>query len=67
LHQIITAACDRDMYSGWGGVVYTLDSNGVTTEFLKTKQTWMIHTKTLHKLNNEYPDHFWIKKYFYLF
>jgi hypothetical protein len=41
------------MYSGWGGVVYTLDSNGVTTEFLKTKQTWMIESKYVlfHYLN----------------
>lgn len=39
LHQIITSACDRDMYSGWGGVVYIIDSKGVVTEFLKTKQT----------------------------
>lgn len=40
LHQIITSACDRDMLSGWGGIVYIVDKDGVHTEFLKTKQSW---------------------------
>lgn len=39
LHQIITAACDRDMYSGWGAVVYMVTKDGVSTTFHKTKQT----------------------------
>ncbi len=39
LHQILTAACDRNMYSGWGAIVYILNKDGVSTEFFKTKQT----------------------------
>lgn len=39
LHQIITSACDRDMYSGWGAVVYLVTKDGVSTTFHKTKQT----------------------------
>lgn len=39
LHQIITAACDRDMYSGWGAVVYIVSKKGVSTTFHKSKQT----------------------------
>ena len=37
LHQIITAASDRDMYSGWGAVVYIVDKEGIHTTFHKTK------------------------------
>ena len=33
LHQIITAASDRDMYSGWGAVVYIVDKDGIHTTF----------------------------------
>ena len=40
LHQIITAASDRDMYSGWGAVVYLVTKDGISTTFHKTKQTW---------------------------
>ena len=39
LLQIITAACDRDMLSGWGTVVYIVDKNGVSTQFYQTKQS----------------------------
>jgi len=39
LHQLITSACDRDMYSGWGGIVYMITANGIETTFLKTKET----------------------------
>ena len=39
LHQIITAACDRDMRSGWGAIVYIVNKNGVTIDFIKTKQS----------------------------
>jgi 20S proteasome subunit beta 3 len=39
LHQIITSACDRDMRSGWGGIVYIVNKDGIKTEFLKTKQS----------------------------
>ncbi len=39
LHQIITSACDRDMYSGWGAVVYIVTKDGITTEFHKSKQS----------------------------
>lgn len=40
LHQIITSACDRDMRSGWGAIVYIVNKDGIKTEFLKTKQSW---------------------------
>jgi 20S proteasome subunit beta 3 len=39
LHQILTSACDRDMYSGWGGIVYLITKEGIKTTFLKTKET----------------------------
>ena len=39
LHQILTSACDRDMLSGWGGIVYIVSKDGITTEYLKTKQS----------------------------
>ena len=39
LHQILTSACDRDMLSGWGGIVYIVNKNGISTEFIKTKQS----------------------------
>ena len=39
LHQIITAASDRDMYSGWGAVVYIVSKDGVSTTFHQTKQS----------------------------
>jgi 20S proteasome subunit beta 3 len=39
LYQIITAACDRDMYSGWGTVVYIVSKDGITTNFYNTKQS----------------------------
>jgi 20S proteasome subunit beta 3 len=39
LHQIITAACDRDMLSGWGAVVYIVTKDGITTTFHQTKQS----------------------------
>ena len=39
LHQIITAASDRDMYSGWGAVVYLVTKDGIKTTFHKSKQT----------------------------
>jgi len=39
LHQIITAACDRDMYSGWGAVVYIVSKEGISTKFFQTKQS----------------------------
>ena len=39
LHQILTSACDRDMLSGWGAIVYIVNKNGITTEFIKTKQS----------------------------
>lgn len=37
LHQILTSACDRDMYSGWGGIIYMMTQDGIETTFLKTK------------------------------
>jgi len=42
LHQILTSACDRDMLSGWGAIVYIVSKDGVTTEFIKTKQSWFL-------------------------
>ncbi len=39
LHQIITAACDRDMRSGWGAIVYIVNKDGIVTEFIQTKQS----------------------------
>lgn len=39
LQQIISAACDRDMYSGWGTVVYIVSKKGISTTFHKTKQS----------------------------
>lgn len=42
LHQIITAAADRDMYSGWGTVVYLVTKDGIKTTFHKSKQTWSV-------------------------
>jgi 20S proteasome subunit beta 3 len=39
LHQIITSACDRDMRSGWGTIVYIVTKDGVQTHFYKSKQT----------------------------
>jgi len=39
LHQIITAACDRDMLSGWGAVVYIVNKDGIATTFHQTKQS----------------------------
>jgi 20S proteasome subunit beta 3 len=39
LHQIITSACDRDMYSGWGAVVYLVTKDGISTTFHQTKQS----------------------------
>ena len=40
MHQIITSACDRDMRSGWGAIVYIVNKNGIQTDFIKTKQSW---------------------------
>lgn len=40
MHQIITSAADRDMLSGWGAIVYIVNKNGITTDFIKTKQSW---------------------------
>lgn len=31
LHQILTSACDRDMLSGWGAIVYIVSKDGITT------------------------------------
>ena len=39
LHQIITSASDRDMYSGWGAVVYIVSKDGISTTFHKAKQS----------------------------
>jgi 20S proteasome alpha/beta subunit len=39
LYNIITSACDRDMRSGWGTVVYIVNSRGVQTHFYQTKQS----------------------------
>lgn len=39
LLQIITAACDRDMRSGWGTIVYIVNKDGVNTQFYDTKQS----------------------------
>ena len=32
--QILTAGCDRDSFSGWGGVVYILDANDLKIKVL---------------------------------
>eukprot|EP01015_Nassula_variabilis_P010462 TRINITY_DN183_c0_g1_i7.p3 TRINITY_DN183_c0_g1~~TRINITY_DN183_c0_g1_i7.p3 ORF type:complete len:127 (+),score=35.19 TRINITY_DN183_c0_g1_i7:66-446(+) len=37
--QILVSGCDRDILSGWGGVVYVLTEDGLSTKILKTKQT----------------------------
>lgn len=39
LHQILTSACDRDMLSGWGAIVYIVSKKGISTEFIQTKQS----------------------------
>ena len=39
LHQIITAACDRDMRSGWGAIVYIVNKDGIKSNFIQTKQS----------------------------
>jgi 20S proteasome subunit beta 3 len=39
LYQIITSACDRNMRSGWGTIVYIVNANGVQTHFYHTKQS----------------------------
>lgn len=39
LHQIITAACDRDMRSGWGAIVYIVNKDGIRSNFYRTKQS----------------------------
>lgn len=31
LHQILTSACDRDMLSGWGAVLYIVNKDGIHT------------------------------------
>jgi hypothetical protein len=36
---MLTAACDRDMYSGWGGIVYIVTADKIDVQFLKTKQS----------------------------
>ncbi|KAL4450825.1 hypothetical protein ABPG74_011667 [Tetrahymena malaccensis] len=37
--QSLTAGCDRDILSGWGGVVYTLTKDNLSVKVLKTKQS----------------------------
>jgi 20S proteasome subunit beta 3 len=39
LGQILTSACDRDMLSGWGAIVYIVSKDGITSEFLQTKHS----------------------------
>ena len=37
--QILMGGMDRDIYSGWGGIVYTLTPEKLNVKILKTKQT----------------------------
>eukprot|EP01016_Furgasonia_blochmanni_P009999 TRINITY_DN1419_c0_g1_i4.p2 TRINITY_DN1419_c0_g1~~TRINITY_DN1419_c0_g1_i4.p2 ORF type:complete len:130 (+),score=26.05 TRINITY_DN1419_c0_g1_i4:146-535(+) len=37
--QILTTGADRDIYSGWGGLVYLLTPGGLEIKVLKTKQS----------------------------
>lgn len=36
--QILLSGADRDILSGWGGIVYTLTKDKVNVKILKTKQ-----------------------------
>ena len=38
LSQCLMSACDRDALSGWGGMVYIITPEGVTTRSLKARQ-----------------------------
>ncbi len=37
--QTLMGGMDRDIYSGWGGIVYTLTAEKLNVKILKTKQT----------------------------
>jgi len=37
ISQALVNACDRDAISGWGGVVYIIEKDKVTTKMLKTR------------------------------
>jgi len=37
--QVLLAGIDRDILSGWGGIVYVLTEDGITVKMLKTKQS----------------------------
>ncbi len=49
--NILVSGLDRDILSGWGGIVYVLTEKGLTAKLIETKMIWVIFIPLLMNMN----------------